>query len=77
MSPLAKLTFGAIQSLNSISSTLKPCFFASLTAASSGMANAAVVPTFNGASAAWVIPDKPRLRSRAATGRAKKVLSML
>ena len=48
MSPFSRLTFGAVQSLNSISSTGRPCFFASATAVSSGGAKAEVVPTFNG-----------------------------
>src|SRR5471032_370592 len=78
MSPAARLTLGAIQSLNSTNSTLRPCFLASSTAASSGMAKAAVVPTFSGASAAKVMELKrPRARASALTGRERQCLVMM
>ncbi|MCY1182903.1 hypothetical protein D9M73_234880 [compost metagenome] len=58
------MTFGAIQSLNSISSTFRPCLSASATAASRGIAKAAVVPTFSGASAAWIaVVNRPSVRA--------------
>ncbi|MNV95423.1 hypothetical protein D3C71_1903130 [compost metagenome] len=69
MSPEARLTFGAIQSVNSTSSTFRPCLPASSTAASRGMAKAAVVPIFSGASAAKVTElNRPRARASALTG---------
>src|SRR5690242_19073340 len=68
MSPLLRLTLGAIQSLNSTSFTSRPCLCASSTAASSGMAKAEVVPIFSG-TAASALADRPRERATASTGR--------
>ncbi|MNG36010.1 hypothetical protein D3C84_1229060 [compost metagenome] len=50
---------------------------ASSTAASRGMANAAVVPIFSGASAANSVElNRPRARARVLTGRVRKCLVM-
>ncbi|MCY1177851.1 hypothetical protein D9M73_181750 [compost metagenome] len=69
MSPAARLTLGAIQSVNSTSSTFRPCLPASSTAASRGMAKAAVVPIFSGASAANSAElNRPKARASALTG---------
>src|SRR5471032_1565149 len=78
MSPAARLTLGAIQSVNSTSSTFKPCLSASATAASRGIAKAAVVPTFSGASAANTAElNKPKARGSALTGWVSSVFFIL
>src|SRR3989344_6612729 len=69
ISPAARLTLGAIQSVNSTSSTFKPCLPASATAASRGIAKAAGGPTFSGVSAANSVElNNPKARARALTG---------
>src|SRR5690606_8016752 len=69
MSPLARLTLGAIQSVNSTSFTSRPWARASSTATSSGGTKAAVVPSLSGSSA-WA-REPARSRPRAAAPRMK------